>query len=135
MQPSYAAATRGMRQIFGRLAPVAAQRRQRNVVVTDHDGREIVSLRIHLLLTTGSGRLGAFMYFSEKALTEVELAMMDTAVALAVRQIDPEADPAIVMVRKGEVRIIDSGQALVKDRVSFLRAESDAYRNAWAAEA
>lgn len=134
MQPSYAAAARGMRQLLERLGPVAAQRRQRSVVVADRDGQEIVSLRIHLMLTTGSGVLGAFMYFSEKALTEVELAIMDTAVALAVRQIDPGADPAIMMVRKGEMRIIDSAQALTKERVAFLRAESEAYRSAWASE-
>jgi hypothetical protein len=74
------------------------------------------------------------MYLSEKALADGEFAIMDTAVALAVRQVDPAAEPAILMVRKGEIPVIDSSLALTAERIAFLRSESDAYRAAWAEE-
>jgi hypothetical protein len=132
MRPSYEAAAKGMTSILTSLSPSAVRRRQHNVVVLDRDGYELVSLRIHLLLETQGRRLGTFMYFSDKKLTEPELAVMDTAVALAVRQIDPLAVPTIVMVRRGVTRTIDAFQALSSTRTRFLRSESIAYRDAWA---
>lgn len=131
MRPSYEAAAKGTRSLFAVMKPTTATRRQRNVVVVDTDGYELVSLRIHLLLEAAGVRYGAFMYFSEKALTSPELAIMDTAIALAVRQIDPTAVPSVVMVRSGGIRIIDPKLALTPQRIASLRAESIAYREAW----
>jgi hypothetical protein len=131
MKPSYQAAARGVATVLEALDPNAVERRQRNVIVADRDGYELVSLRVHLLFESAGQRTGAFMYFSEKALSEPELAIMETAVALAVRNIDPSMTPAIIMVRKGEARLIDPQTALSAGRIAFLRAESIAYRAAW----
>ena len=131
MRPSYESAAKGMTSILATLSPTAVVRRQRNIVVLDRDGYELVSLRIHLLFETRGGRLGAFMYFSDKRLTAPELAVMETAVALAVRQLDATAIPTIVMARSGVTRIIDSTTALSAARIRFLRSESIAYREAW----
>jgi hypothetical protein len=35
------------------------------------------------------------------------------------------------MVRAGSIRIIESATALTAERISFLRSESLAYRDAW----
>lgn len=83
------------------------------------------------MLEAAGRRLGAFMYFSEKALTEPELAIMQTSIALAVGQIDPVAEPSIFMVRSGTNLAIDRTAALSAERISFLRSESLAYRDAW----
>ena len=131
MQPSYEAAAKGASTLLADLRPTVATRRQRNVVVLDGDGYEVVSLRVHLMLEAAGRRFGAFTYFSEKALTEPELAIMQTAIALAVLQIDPVADPSIFMVRSGTILAIDRTVALTTDRISFLRSESLAYRDAW----
>lgn len=131
MRPSYEAAAKGATMLLGNLRPTAVTRRQRNVVVLDTDGYEMVSLRVHLMLEAAGRRFGAFMYFSEKALTAPELAIMQTAVALAVRQIDPAAYPAVVMVRAGVMQVIDHVVSLTAERIAFLRSESLAYRDAW----
>lgn len=132
MRPSYAAAAKGMVSALETLRPLDVQRRQGNVVVVDSDGYELVSLRIHLLFESSDRRVGASMYFSEKGLSEPELVVMDTAIALAARMIDPLMLPALIMVRRGEVRLIDAKAATSEERVSFLRSESMAYRAAWA---
>jgi hypothetical protein len=131
MRPSYEAAAKGMTTVLADLRPTAAARKRPNVVVLDRDGYEMVGVRVHLMFDTSVRRLGAFMYFSEKALTEPELAIMQTAIALAVRQVEPDAVPAIFMVRAGSIRIIDPAVALTAERISFLRSESLAYRDAW----
>lgn len=131
MRPSYEAAAKGATMLLADLRPTAATRRQRNVVVLDSDGYEMVSLRVHLMIEAAGRRFGAFMYFSEKALTEPELAIMQTAIALAVRQIDSTAVPTILMVRAGVMRVIDPVIALTAERTGFLRSESLAYRDAW----
>jgi hypothetical protein len=136
MRPSYEAAAKGMTRLLPDLRATSVKRRQRNIVVTDPDGAQLVSLRIHLQFTLPEGRsLGAFMYFSEKALTDTELALIDTAVALAVLQLDPSAIPVVVMVREGAVRFIESTRARESGRTEFLRAESEAYMAAWRASA
>lgn len=136
MRQSYRAAAEGMARLLSELETQAARRRQRNVVVVDADGLELVSLRIHLIVSMRDGsRIGALLYFSEKALTPTELTLMDTAVALAVRQIDAETIPAIIMVRTGTIHLIDVDAATESDRVRFLRGESLAYRSEWAASA
>jgi len=132
MRPSYEDCAKGMARILLALMPVGVRRRQRNVVVLDRDGYELVSLRVHLMFELPSGTIGAFMHFPEHRLTDAELMMMDTAVALATRQIDSSAEPAIIMVRAGTVRLIDSSLALAPGRLAVLRSESAAYRTAWA---
>lgn len=131
IRPSYEAAAKGITTLLAGLRPTLATRRQRNVVVVDKDGYELVSLRIHLMLETAGRRLGAFMYFSEKALTKPEVAVMHTAIALAVRQIDATATPAIIMVRSGTVTEIEPDISLTPAHLAFLRSESLAYREAW----
>jgi hypothetical protein len=132
MRPSYEAAAKGMTRLLPDLRATSVKRRQRNVVVTDLDSVQLVSLRIHLQFELPDGRsLGALMYFSEKALTDTELALIDTAVALAVRKLDASAIPVVVMVREGAVRLIDNFRALEAGRVAFLRAESQAYMAEW----
>lgn len=132
MRPSYEAAAKGMTAYIANLNPSGVSRRQRNVVVVDADGYGIVSLRVHLLFDVVGERVGAFMYFSEKPLTPPELAITETAVAMAVRQLDASAAPAIVFVRSGVQHAVDLAAALTDTRVRFLRAESVAYRQAWA---
>lgn len=132
MRHSYEECAKGMTRALGSLEPLNARRRQKNVVVLADDGYELATLRIHLMLELQSVTLAALMYFPEQALTEAELAIVETAVALASRQINPDATPAIVMVRSGVVRVIDSEVALRPSRLAFLRAESVAYRAAWA---
>lgn len=135
MRPSYEAASVGMTSVLKELQAYSVRRRQRNVVVKDVDGCELVSLRIHLIFETAKGRIGAFMYFSDKKLTVEELEILETSVVLAVRTIDPAAIPVIVMVRGGAIRPIDTEGALSSMRVRFLRSESVAYREAWAVAA
>lgn len=135
MRPSYAAAARGMTQVIANLSPSAVARRQRNVVVMV-GGDEVVSLRIHLVFDLPGGqRLCAFMYFSEDRLTDTEVSVMETAIALASGQIDPSAVPALVSVRTGTVAFINPADATSRARVEFLRRMSAAYRAEWAVSA
>lgn len=133
MKQSYQAARQGMVRALATLAPTSAGRRQRSVIVLDPaSGDSLVSLRIHLVFEIPSGpRCYAFMYFPEAALTDVEIAIMDTAVALAGRQIDPSGVPVIINVRQGVVHMVDSATALTRSRIDFLVAESQAYRAEW----
>lgn len=135
MRASYAAAAVGMTRAIADLAPASVARRQRNVVVTVDDD-DVVSLRIHLVFELAGGqRLCAFMYFSEQRLTDVELAVMETAIALASPQIDPNATPALINVRSGVVRHIDRITATTPPRVAFLVKMSADYRAEWAVSA
>jgi hypothetical protein len=135
MRPSYTAAARGMTQVIASLSPTAVARRQRNVVVAVGDDN-VVSLRIHLVFDLPNGqRLCAFMYFSEDRLTDTEVAVMETAIALATAQIDPSAIPALVSVRSGGVAFIDRAAATTQARVDFLRRMSAEYRAEWAVSA
>lgn len=77
----------------------------------------------------------AFLYFPDLRLAEVEDALIETAVGLAVRQIDPTALALIINVRQGNVRTIDLGSVLTEQRVDFLRRESVSYRAEWVAAA
>lgn len=135
MRPSYEAARNGMELLLREVDVVSAKRRQRNVVAAD-DSLALVSLRLHLILNLpGQRQIAAHMYFSEKTLTPAELDVLDTAVALAARAVEPGAIPAIVMARRGSLRIVDSRIALSPARIDFLRRESLAYREEWAASA
>jgi hypothetical protein len=136
MRASYEAARGGIEHLMPQLDALSAKRRQRNVIVTADDDFALVSLRIHLMIDLpGRVRLGAFLYFSEKALSAAELRVMDTAVAIAVRGIDESATPVIIMVRTGSLRYIDVEAALEPRRLDFLRGESLAYRAEWQAVA
>ncbi|MFB8386913.1 hypothetical protein ACFC3F_07215 [Microbacterium sp. NPDC055910] len=135
MKPSYAAAAKGMAQVLQGLNPTSASRRQRNIVVLDTDGYPLVSLRVHLVLEAASGNFGAVVHFSGNPITQPEMDLMETAVAKAVQQIDPNLQPMIVLARTGVARPIDPAVALTRERISFLRTESLAYREAWAVAA
>ncbi len=131
MRPSYEAAAKGMSLLFSKTPVATASRRQRNVVAQDTDLSELVSLRLHLELGMRDGaRVLALLHFSAPPLSDPEAALLETAVALAAKQVDPEAIPAIGMVRSGTLILID-GSALTPGRVDFLRQESLAYRAEW----
>ncbi len=131
MRPSYEAAAKGMALLLSKARVVTASRRQRNVVAQDTDLYDLVSLRLHLDLRMQDGeRVLALLHFSPAPLSEAELALLETAVALAAAQIDPTAIPAIAMVRAGTLVLIDESAAM-PERVAFLRQESLAYRNEW----
>lgn len=135
MRPSYTACAKGMTAILHAERPESIVRRTRSTVVLDPDGVELLSARLHLFLETPAGRRGCYLYFSDKPLTEVENRVLETAVGLAVRQVDPSAVPTILMVRAGQVRTINVFEVLAPDRIAFLRNESIAYRAEWAATA
>lgn len=135
MKPSYSAVAKGMSLFLRQLSPTNATRRQKSVVVVDGDGYPLVSLRVHLILETPSDKVGAVVHFSESAISGPEMILMETAVALAVQQIDPSLKPMIVLARAGIAHPIDSAVALTPERIAFLRAESLAYRAAWAVAA
>lgn len=135
MKPSYSAAARGLGELLPLLAPRAIERRQRNTVVADENGVGLVSIRIPLILEMPDGsRWATHIYFSESALTEAELMILDTAVSLAVGQIDDSAQPSILMARAGILRQISS-DATSPGRLEYLRTESRAYRAEWNAVA
>lgn len=132
---SYAAAARGMSAMLSELQPIAAKRKQRNVVVNDNYV-QLVSLRFHLLIELADQSvLAAHFYFSEKALTEVELRLMETSIALATLESVPGAAPAIAMARSGRLHLIDVAAATSADRVEELRNASEAYLDEWRAAA
>jgi hypothetical protein len=135
MAASYRAAAKGMDTILEELDAVSARRRQRNVVVVDPEsGDALVSLRLHLLLESSRGRaVAAHLYFSDRALAPAELRVMETAVALAVRQATSAFSPAIAVVRNGSLAAVGA-EALSTERVEALRAVSDEYHDAWDAE-
>ncbi len=135
MRHSYEDCAKSMATLLTSLNPTSVRRRQRNIVVLDEDGPELVSLRVHLVFELQATPVAAFMHFPEQRLTEAEFALMETAIALAVRQAEPDAVPAIILVRTGELRPIDLGTALTPRRITFLRSESSAYRAAWSAAA
>jgi len=136
MRRSYEVAAAGMTAVLAAHPVRSARRRQRNTVVADIDGYEMVSLRLHLELTMRDGRqVYAFMHFPDEALTPLEVAVMDTAIALAVRQVNPTGVPAVIMVRTGILRYVDIDAALHPNRIAFLRSESGAYRAEWAVSA
>jgi hypothetical protein len=131
MRHSYEECAKGMTRLLGSLKPSAARRRQRNVVVSASDGYELASLRLHLVFELQSGTVAAFMHFPAQPLAEAEIAIVETAVALASAQISADATPAIVFARTGVLRLVDSAAALAPSRVAFLRSGSIAYRRAW----
>lgn len=135
MAASYRAAAKGMGTILEELDAVAARRRQRNVVVTDPDsGDALVSLRLHLLLESPRGRaVAAHLYFSDRALAPAELRVVETAIALAVRQAAPSFSPAVALVRTGALAMVNA-EAMNAERVEALRAVSSEYQDAWDAE-
>jgi hypothetical protein len=132
MQASYSQAARGMKAILAHEPARDAVRRQRSTVVKDVDGYELVSIRMHVELQLVDGRhLMTYLHFPTDALLAAEIDMMETAVALAARQVNPSATPAIAMVKAGKLVFIDTVQALAPDRIAFLRAASAAYRAEW----
>lgn len=137
MRPSYEAAAAGITKALRAIQPSTATRRQHSIVVVDpRDQLELVSLRVHLRLTTTDAECSyAFLYFPDVRLAEVEESLIETAVGLAVRQIDPTALALIINVRQGNVRTIDPESALTEQRVNFLRSESVSYRAEWVAAA
>lgn len=137
MRSSYEAAAAGIAKALGAIQPAMATRRQHSIVVVDpRDQLELVSLRVHLRLTMTDGACSyAFLYFPAARLAEVEEAVIETAVGLSVRQIDPTASALIINVRQGNVRTIDFETALDEQRLDFLRRESVSYRAEWVAAA
>ena len=136
MRASYESAAKGIAHLFEELQPIAARRRQKNIVAVDDNGDDLVSLRVHLLLELANGgQAAALIYFSERRLAPVEMALMETATALAVSQLDPALIPALLVARTGELRFIDSREATSPDRIAFLHEEAAAYRQEWALSA
>lgn len=135
MGDSYRAASKGMTALLREFEVVGARRRQRNVIVLDpQTGESLVSLRVHLLLELPQGQtVAAHMYFSERALTEAERAIMDTAVALAAQQLDDQPLPAVAMVRSGHLNLIPDA-ALSPERLDMLRVFSADYQAVWDSE-
>ncbi|MWV75937.1 hypothetical protein SAMN06295924_1194 [Rathayibacter rathayi NCPPB 2980 = VKM Ac-1601] len=133
IRPSYEAAARGIHSLLGRLDVRSARRQQRNVVVLDEDGTDLVSLRLHLILELGGGeRLATHLYFPEQALTPAQLALMETSIAIAAHQRGAGAAPALLMVRTGILRPIAFAEATSARRLEFLRVEAEAYKTEWA---
>ncbi|MBM3715838.1 MAG: hypothetical protein FJW64_08925 [Actinobacteria bacterium] len=136
MRRRYDIAATGMKAILAAHPVRSARRQQRNTVVLDLDGYEMVSRRLQVEVSMRDGRqVYAFMHFPHGALTPLEVLLMDTAIALAVRQVNPAGIPAVIMVRTGILRYINVDDALHPDRVGFLRSESGAYRAEWAVAA
>ncbi|WP_323986768.1 hypothetical protein [Microbacterium plantarum] len=132
MRASYDQAARGMKAILDRHPAREAVRHQRSTVVKDADGYELVSIRMHVELALVDGRhLITYMHFPSDALLEAEIAVMETTVALAARQMNPSAIPAIAMVKAGKLILVDPTQALTPERIAFLRTASAAYRAEW----
>lgn len=130
MRKSYTECAKGIEVALGSLRPSSATRRQRSVQVLDRDGLPLVSVRVHVFLDCEDVRHGVFIYFSERALTEVERQLVETAVSLAVNQLDPAAVPTILLARSGEVYTV-SKAATSDSRLSFLRSTSVAYGEEW----
>lgn len=131
-QPSYNQAVHGLKKILAAHPARDGIRRQRSTVVRDADGYELVSIRTHVeLRLTDGNHLITYLHFSPGALVNAEMAIMETTVALAARQSNPTATPAIALVREGKLVFIDVTEALSPDRIAFLRAASAAYRAEW----
>ena len=129
---SYEACARGLLAFLGGTSVRSARRQQRNVVVIDVDGTQMVSLRLHLILELGNEeRLATHIYFSEQALTPSEVALMETSIALAALQLHNGANPALLLARSGELRRIDVRAATTAQRRAYLRSEADAYKAEW----
>lgn len=136
MQASYQHCAHGMKAILRDYPAREAFRHQRSTIVKDLDGYELVSIRMHLELQLVDGHhLITYLHFPSDALLDAEIAVMETAVALAARQMNPEGTPAIALVKAGKLIIIDASEALHPDRIAFLRAASIAYRAEWAVAA
>jgi hypothetical protein len=133
MRPSYHEAARGVEKLLLTVRVVDAKRQQRNRVVVSGEGLELVSLRTHLILELENGsKVAAHLHFPREPLTPVETSLMETAVALAVEQSPEAATPAIVLVRAGSLRVVDSEAALTSARIGLLETEVAAYREEWA---
>lgn len=121
--------------LLPKVEPASAVRKQRNVVVKANY-TQLVSLRIHLLFTLGDQSVvAAPFYFSAKALTEVELRLMETSIALASRESVPGAVPAIVIARTGQIHLINTDLATSPQRIDELHDASQAYLEEWRATA
>lgn len=132
MHASYQQAAQGMKAILRMYPARSGVRHQRSTVVKDIDGYELVSIRMHVELQLVDGRhLVTYLHFPTDALLDAEIDLMETAAALAARQINPYATPAVALVKAGELVIIDPVQALHPDRIAFLRNASVAYRAEW----
>ncbi len=132
MQASYQAAARGVATVLESFPAVDAHRQQRNVVALGRSGERLVSLRTHIVFEMSDGaQIATHLYFSESRLTEAEIAIVETAIALAAAQAAIPFVPALMMVRSGVLHIIDIEVALTVDRVSFLEQEAAAYLDEW----
>lgn len=128
---SYSACAEGIGKALEQLRPSRAARGRRVQVQVGDE--LLVKVRFHLDLTVQSGdRVLCFLHFSGERLTVTELALVETAVALAARQIDHPGRIAVIYVRSGEVRYVDGEAALSDLRVARLRAISVAYQEEWA---
>lgn len=132
MRASYDQAARGMKTILRDHPARDSVRHQRSTIVKDADGYELVSIRTHVELMLVDGRhLVTYLHFPSDALLDAEIAVMETAVALAARQMNPSAIPSIAMVKAGKLILIDPSHSLAPARVKFLREASAAYRAEW----
>ncbi|SDH44130.1 hypothetical protein [Agrococcus jejuensis] len=131
MRPSYTACAKGMTQIFAIMRPVAARRRQRNVVISS-GGVELVSLRLHLVITDEHHRdYAAYVHFPGAPLSDVEFNLVETSVALACAAHEPKAAPLLLLPRTGAIHTIDVAEATRPERVATLKDASLAYRAEW----
>ncbi len=132
MQASYQAAARGVTMVLNAFPAVDAHRQQRNVIAHGRSGERLVSLRTHIVFEMEDGaQIATHLYFSEGKLTEAEITVVETAIALAAIQAETALVPALMMVRSGSLRIIDIEDALTEERVQFLEREAAAYLEEW----
>lgn len=132
MRGSYDLAAQGIKKILSDYPARAGIRHQRSTIAKDDDGYELVSIRMHVELMLDDGRhLATYLHFPSDGLHDAEIAVMETAAALAARQMNPSAIPAIAMVKTGRLILVDPNQALAPDRIAFLRDASASYRAEW----
>jgi hypothetical protein len=127
---SYRACAEGLAKALDQVKPSLAARGKR--VQVEIGGQPVVRVRIHLVLVEQAGRrVLCYLHFSGDRLTATELAMVETSIALASRQISHHGPVAIISARSGELRYVNVDSATAANRVTALQAESDAYRTEW----
>jgi len=130
---SYIACGKGIKALLVQVHPTLAKRGKRRIEVVGPDGTPLVSVRVHLeLTTTEAPATWCYLHFSEARMTEIELQLAETALALSARQLNHIGRLAVVAVRKGEIRYIQPAQALTEDRITSLANEAKSYKAEWA---
>lgn len=128
---SYLTVGAGTKDTLRELEPSFARRHQRSLVALDVDGTPLVRIRPHLVLTLVDGvEMWTHFRGSQGALTDVERAITETALAMAVAP-HSNGSLGILDARNRQLLMIDADLALTPQRMQLLRAESAAYRDAW----